>query len=261
MKQLLQELEVEFLGSGALSAPLSFWWRDDDAISNSDALQRLFSVASNRGASVALAVIPKFADDSLAQTIANAGVSCAWQHGWSHTAHDGNWEFGANRHIEELMADAEFGYKRMDEVFGRAGWQPVFVPPWNQISQSFKEMLPELGYTGLSAAFLPSPVPSLPEVNVDIDVIDWSRFPDVSFVGLDECLRQLLDALRSRRECGLLSRPIGIMTHHLVHDQGIWDGLDQFFDLIHRDLGGAFCDSRSLFLGHEAEPPRDCRRP
>jgi hypothetical protein len=247
LRQLLEELEEEYLKTGALAAPLSFWWRDDDAIADSDALQRLFGVASARGASVAVAVIPKFADDSLARAIGSSGVSCAWQHGWSHAAHGGNREFGSNRHIDELMIDAESGRGRMSALFGPGGWQPVFVPPWNHISQEFKAVLPGLGYTGLSAAFAPNPPPGLSEVNVDIDLIDWSHYPEVSFVGLDDCLRQLLDALRSRRDSGSLDRPIGIMTHHLVHNQGIWEGLDRFLDFISHDLGGVFCDSRLLF--------------
>ncbi len=46
-----------------------FWWRDDDAIEPTPALERMLSLANNHDVDVAFAVIPKMATKSPCRTV------------------------------------------------------------------------------------------------------------------------------------------------------------------------------------------------
>ena len=61
---------------------------------------------------------------------------------------------------------------------------------------------------------------ALPSRNVHADLIDWRSGHAVP---AEAAIRSIVLALRLRR-FGLTepARPIGVMTHHLVHDEGIW---------------------------------------
>jgi hypothetical protein len=65
----------------------SFWWRDDDAVAASPALERLAGLSAAAGAPLAIAAIPKLIKPSLAPAL--AGHSTVWllQHGFAHIDH------------------------------------------------------------------------------------------------------------------------------------------------------------------------------
>jgi hypothetical protein len=232
-----------------LGHPIRIWWRDDDATTHTENLDALFRLAQRFGLSVALAVIPKHVDRILVESIHDWGVSCAWQHGWSHADHGGRSEFGDNRPIADMVNDAELGRARMDKLFGEDGWQPVFVPPWNQVSESFKELLPSLGYRGISTAgAIVSRNPK--EINVEIDIIDWKDSPRIKFVGAESCVHQLLKAMVWRRSLDCFDQPIGLITHHVDHDPDIWGGLESFMETTLLKVSSQFVDPRTHF------PPR-----
>jgi hypothetical protein len=214
--------ELDAWSAAGLKA--GFWWRDDDAVAPSDALDRILAIASETGAPLALAVIPKNAETALAARLDDGGAAVGvLQHGYAHANHAGEGdkksELGRERPAEIVIAELGVGWERIAKLFG-ARALPVMVPPWNRIAPHIVPMLPEMGYRGLStfeARKRAEAVRGLTQVNTHIDVIDWKG--SRTFVGTDTALAAAIDHLRARR-IGTADRdePTGLLTHHLAHD-------------------------------------------
>ena len=67
--------------------PLPIWWRDDDAVEPTPALDRLTALANTLGLPVHAAVIPKLAQPSLAKFCADQDQVIPLVHGWQHVSH------------------------------------------------------------------------------------------------------------------------------------------------------------------------------
>ncbi|SDE40498.1 polysaccharide deacetylase family protein [Ruegeria marina] len=206
---------------------LRLWWRDDDAISVTPALNRLAALATRLGLPVHLAVIPALVRPDLADWAASHPQIVPVVHGWAHENHapasEKKAEFRLHRPVEDIEADARAGLARMSEVFGPAV-RPMFVPPWNRIAPEVVQTLPALGYRVLSTATprkTPLAAPGLEQVNTHLDPIDWrgSR----SAIDPQRLIRQITGQLADRRQGDADNdEPYGILTHHLVHDEAIW---------------------------------------
>jgi hypothetical protein len=178
--EALSELRRELQEWEITGRKARFWWRDDDAVSDTPELRRLFALAAEIGALIGLAVIPERADNTLAKLVATSPC-CIWQHGWrhhwQHKDRDYSYsqgEFGEGRSLESMMTEAHKGQLALDRMFGEAGWQRVFVPPFHALSIPFKRLLPSLGYWGLSAGLpLTPPIDTVAEVNAEIDIMNW----------------------------------------------------------------------------------------
>jgi hypothetical protein len=198
-----------------------FWWRDDDAVADTPALTRLLGLRARLGVPLALAVIPAQAQPSLATAIAVADVSVL-VHGWDHHNHAAKpgapSEFGAERAAPSVQADLARALERLAGLFGPA-MLPVLVPPFNRIAPRLIGAVRRTGFTHLSIDRDFSGMPILTR-NVHADLIDWARGTAPAPV---QPVRALVAALRLRRY-GLVARerPVGILTHHLVHDEPIW---------------------------------------
>jgi hypothetical protein len=68
-----------------IGAAATFWWRDDDAITDTCQLDDLLACAGQTP--VALAVIPNLVDRSLSKRIASCRSVTVLQHGWRHANH------------------------------------------------------------------------------------------------------------------------------------------------------------------------------
>lgn len=204
-----------------LSLPI--WWRDDDAIAPTQALDRLNALSKDLGLPVHLAIIPKDATQALADTLQSCFIPVV--HGWAHLSHaphgEKKAEFGAGR--STALSEAQQGLQRLQTLFGEQ-LCPMFVPPWNRIGTEVAAGLAGLGYHTLST-FTPRSArlaaPGLLQINTHLDPIDWrgSR----SLVPPETLIAQLCTQLKDRRD-GLsdATEPYGILTHHLVHDDAIW---------------------------------------
>src|SRR5262245_43861338 len=106
--------ELDAWAAEGLTARL--WWRDDDAVTLTPQLRRLFEVASEAAAVIALGVVPEQADGSLIE-VAATGSCCIWQHGWGHHFHSSG-EFGEERPVELMVSDAQRGKEAIDRLFG-----------------------------------------------------------------------------------------------------------------------------------------------
>src|SRR5205823_4246421 len=63
------------------------WWRDDDAIAATPALERLLELRQRHDLGLMLAVIPARAADSLVDRLAREPAVAVAQHGWAHLNH------------------------------------------------------------------------------------------------------------------------------------------------------------------------------
>ncbi|WIY26178.1 polysaccharide deacetylase family protein [Parasedimentitalea psychrophila] len=232
------EQELQAWQDQGLTLPL--WWRDDDAIEPTPQLDRLTSLSETLNLPVHLAVIPRDATPALASYIASSSQLIPVVHGWAHQNHapqdEKKAEFGAHRPIEQALADAGRGLDALRDLLGDAV-TPMFVPPWNRITDDITQGLARLGYTSLSTYKPRSTAEAaayLAQINSHLDPIQWKG--SRSLVPPQQLLDQVSRQLNSRRH-GLAdnAEPYGILTHHLVHDTAIWDFTEA---LIRRLLGG-----------------------
>jgi hypothetical protein len=233
----LREELARWRGAG-LALPL--WWRDDDAVEPTPALERLIALAARLGAPLHLAVIPRHATAELAERLRRDAGVLALVHGWAHANHAPEdakkAEFGANRPLPDLLHEAAAGLTRIEGLFGPTAL-PVFVPPWNRIAADLPAALPSAGFRALSRfgpRAAPLAAPGLAEVNTHLDPIDWHG--GRSAVATERLVAQIASDLALRR-AGMTdaAEPYGLLTHHLVHDEAVWSVIE--------DLAGLFGES------------------
>lgn len=226
MNELMAELD-QCAGAGQR---ITFWLRDDDAVTATPALDRLIALATTWDIPVVLAVIPMPAEPELVRSLAGARARIAL-HGFAHVNHAGlgekKQELGPHRPAATVLDELGQGRDRLNALFpGRTAG--MLVPPWNRIAADLVPHLPGLGLRWLSA-FGPEP-PTTPAANLvridcQLDIMDWrtrrSHPADILAVRLADLVRQ------RRRTPG----PIGILTHHLVHDEAAWTFLADLFRL------------------------------
>ncbi len=215
-------LEAELAAWADTGRTARFWWRDDDAVAPSAALDRLLALAGR--VPLALAVVPESATDALARRLATTETVVVLQHGIAHINHAPppakKAELGADRPAASLAAALAEGRRRLETLFGRR-FRPILVPPWNRIAEPVASLLPAAGFIGLSTAGSHrSAVAGLRQVNSHLDPVDWRGSRRCRPVGalVDEASRHLA----ARRLSGS-DEPVGFLTHHLLDDRATED--------------------------------------
>ncbi|MDF2367717.1 polysaccharide deacetylase family protein [Sneathiella sp.] len=205
----------------------TFWWRDDDVVAPTPALDRLLHLKEHFDLPLALAVIPANADAELVNHLEHCAIL---QHGVSHenfaAKGEKKSEFPENRPAEEVTADLTQGKETLARIFADQ-FVPIMVPPWNRIADNHLGVLANLGFIGVSrykarkAALIR---PKLAEINTHIDPVNWRG--DRSVVPETDLLEMVTGHLAARRERQAdPMEPTGLLTHHLVHDEEIWAAL------------------------------------
>lgn len=192
-----------------------FWLRDDDAVVATPALERLAALSERFAAPVLLAVIPQGADATLAAHVARRALLHPCQHGYAHRNHapagEKKQEFGPHRPLAIMLAELAEGRARLEALFGEA-LRPVLVPPWNRIASALLTHVPRL------SAFGPPAHPAKGRLDSNIDIVDWRGARGGHSHAV--LMPLLVAALGQARAAG--GAPVGILTHHLVHDAQAW---------------------------------------
>jgi hypothetical protein len=227
----------------------SFWWRDDDAVRVTPALERLLALSKAAETPVALAVIPRDAEDGLRDWLSGQPLATVLQHGWSHANHapDGRQEeFGLHRPLPAMLDELALGWGR---IAGFTRSLPVLVAPWNRIDP---QVFPHLLATGLRAISSlgprasPTPCAGVGMTNVHIDIMDWRG--SGGFVGVFAALEQAITHLRQRRTGEAdADEPTGLMTHHGFHDEGCWRFIQEFLGHTQAHPAVRWLDAKDAF--------------
>jgi hypothetical protein len=220
----------------AAGGRVAAWWRDDDAVTVTPALERLLALRGRLQVPLSLAVIPAQAEEVLADRLAGEPEVGVLQHGFAHAnqapAGAKKVELG-HCPLSLMLAEIELGAQRLQRLFG-ARFRPVMVPPWNRIDAALPGHLPDLGIRGLSTytdRVRREPVPGLEQVNTHWDPIAWRGSGGL---GDPVALFNDLAGLVARRSALPLQEqePIGLLTHHRVHDPWVWSFLEDVLVLL-----------------------------
>jgi hypothetical protein len=158
-------------------------------------------------------------------------------HGLRHANHappgEKKAEFGGHRPVEIMASEAEQALRIAQERLG-SRLLPVFVPPWNRLSPELVSRLPRSGFTALSTfndRGTAYPVEGLLQINSHVDPIDWHGTRSLAEPA--SIVAALAGAI-GRRALGRADRdePIGLLTHHLVHDEVIWSFCERLMDYL-----------------------------
>lgn len=209
-----------------------FWWRDDDAVAKTTQLRRLLDLSCGHASPVALAIIPQGVEPSLAAALAEEPGAAALVHGFAHVNHAPaaakKAEFGADRPLGVRENEAAAGLRLLVSQLGPR-LLPVFVPPWNRMAPDLLPGLVRSGYHGVSTfgrRRSTEPAPGLLQVNTHIDPIDWHGARSLADPG--RLVAMAADAVA-------LDEPVGLLTHHLVHDEAVWRFCEAFLDRLHHN--------------------------
>ncbi len=205
------------------SQTIAFWWRDDDAEDATPQLEELLERSRRFDLPLGLAVVPKGATQDLAARLAGEKQVAVLQHGFGHFTHspegEKKAEFGDHRPLPEMQRELQAGRERLQALF--ATFLPVLVPPWNRIGAAGDAARRGAGLTGLSL-YGPNRSGDPHQVNTHLDIFDWkgTRGPMARAEAYG-----VLGAELARRLDGD-AEPVGILTHHLIHQPASWALLD-----------------------------------
>jgi hypothetical protein len=221
-----------------------FWLRDDDATEPSAGLDRLITLLRRFETPLLLAVIPARATSALAERLAGEPLLTPCVHGYAHRNHmpDGQKAVElAGRDVDAVLAELAKGRRRLLDLFPES-LSGFLVPPWNRIAPEVAARVQECGFTALSTSSWRKTGTTLPEFNTQIDVMDWTG----GRIGhrIEAVAAELLRRLRQARERGGV--PLGILSHHLVHDEAAWSTLEALITYLHVEHGLPFAAAEEL---------------
>ncbi|HWK63861.1 MAG TPA: polysaccharide deacetylase family protein [Rhizobiaceae bacterium] len=215
-----------------------FWLRDDDATEPSASLDRLIDLVRRFDVPLLLAVIPALATNALAARLTSEPLVTPCAHGYAHRNHMPAGEKAvelAGRDVEAGLADLKAGRRRMLDLFP-ARLSDILVPPWNRIAPELAARVHECGFTALSTWSWQNSGTTLPELNAQVDVMNWAG--GRTGHDLEAIAAELLRRLRQARERG--GAPLGILSHHLVHDEAAWSTLEALIAYLRLERGFSF---------------------
>ncbi len=208
-----------------------FWWRDDDAVMVTPALERLIEIQRRTNVGLALAVVPARADEDLARRLQSEPHIAVVQHGWAHLNHAPpgrpKAELGPDRLPAYVLGELGRGWLALDRLFG-PDWLKIVVPPHNRIASRVIAGLGPAGYVGLSADKpRRETLQGLIQINTHIDIMEWTTTR--AFLGDGPCLAQAIAHLGAKRDGRAdPAEPTGLLTHHLAHDPPAWRFVERF---------------------------------
>ena len=239
----------------AAPAPVTFWWRDDDAGRPDARLTALLRLASGRRLPLAVAVVPAWLTVEVRQELLACAAVTVLQHGIAHEDHalpqGRKIELGGRAAPDRLLCHLATQRDRLADHFpGR--FVPVLVPPWNRIAADLIGSLPAAGFIGWSAfASAPAARP-LRRIDCHLDLVDWRAGRTVR--AADEVDAALARLVRTRP-----GEPLGILSHHLVTGPRDVEMLDRLFAMLQDHPQARLTAAAELFGENPLRPGDDLR--
>ena len=203
-----------------------FWWRDDDARRPTPALDRLLALSTRFDAPITIAAVPDGDIAALAKACAAVPGAELAIHGFRHENRAPAGRPSGEVNDQDSLADVMSDLGAAMEAFRRAGVPPrLFVPPWNNAHPTLKRALGLQGlrlscYGGMRRAAEPD------RLDAHLDVMRWK--PKPRFRGTVRFLSRVRRLLAERRMSQAWDQPLGLLTHHLDHDEPAWRFLEAF---------------------------------
>jgi len=237
---------------GDSGARAEFWWRDDDAIEITSALQRLADLSRKQNAAVSIAVIPATMDRQLQNWVSEQRLITVLQHGYAHHNHalagQRKLELGGQQNQQQILAQLELGRDRLVSTFGER-FVPVLVPPWNRFDTSLLDALPGIGFCGISTMKVRKqayPATSLLQVNTHLDPVNWRH--QSGFIGIYPAIAILIQHLQAKRNGYRdADEPTGLLTHHLAQDDAVWHFAEQLLEFVNAHPAAVWIDSHNIW--------------
>lgn len=231
--------------SASSGAKVRFWWRDDDATAPSPQLERLLELSRRYAVPLALAVIPRWTSEALAARLASEPDVAVLTHGVAHE----NRAASGQKKQELIAADAATmqglrdGAHRLAQMFG-AQALPVLTPPWNRIAPDLIDNLSALGFSGWTGFANTIGRHDRGHVPTHLDPIDWKAGGGQVRVApfLERCI-----ALVQQQAEAPDREPIGLLTHHLVHDEKLWRLLERLLKTLSAHPAVSFQQPKRVF--------------
>ncbi len=209
--------------------------RDDDAAKDTPALRYLIELSARFDAPLLLASLGGIAEDSLGEAVADAPHVTGAVHGNAHVNHaptgEKPCELGSHRPLEAVLDELRRSRARLAELFGDR-LSVLCVPPWNRIAREVEAHVGEAGFAGVSAHGWLKGEEAAPRANAHLDIIHWSAGGSGRNIGW--IAGELASNLRQARQRG--GRAVGILTHHLAHDEIAWDSLGALFRALENEV-------------------------
>lgn len=233
-KEKLIDVELDQWVSAGKTA--EFWWRDDDAITVTSNLNKLTDLAGRFEIPVLIATIPAFSDVHLADYINSNSLLSAAVHGYAHKDHSilgqKKTEITVNlpdRDIDAVLNELTHSRQNIETLYGQTA-SKILVPPWNRIDDTVASRLSDMGFELVSTFSENFVKTGLLQLNCQLDLMHWK--PVRIGKNLDEIFDELLVRLQQARLDNYA--PIGILSHHLVHDENAWESCAVLMRIINK---------------------------
>ena len=196
-----------------------FWLRDDDITKGNSNIFRLINLCESNDTSLYLAAIPAEIDLKLVNKIKDYSKVYFFQHGYTHRNHSpgkiSKSEFSSIREIDTMNSEIQKGFKILSDCCGEK-FLPVFVPPWNRMTEKLFPFLPKLGlkaYSGKKTSF--TKIKEIFIRDAHVDIINWKN--NRKFIGEIIAIKEIVNQLVStRKNQSVTTMPTCILTHHKV---------------------------------------------
>ena len=240
-----QPLRDELQRWSAAGRKAKLWFRDDDAIEPTPALDRLLSLSDRFDVPMTLAIIPGPSGEQLAERLASEGRVTATVHGWTHQNYAPDdtkkQELGLHRPQTIVLDELHRGFDKIKALYPHQ-FVPLLVPPWNRIGTAVVSGLPDLGFKALSVFGAEKSGP-LHLLNTHVDLMDWHGTRGGRDHGV--LATELAARLKLVFEQGGAT---GFLTHHLVHDEQAWLFLETLLALTKNHAGCRWRTAAALIL-------------
>ena len=139
---LTAELDA-WAGAGRVA---NLWWRDDDAVAVTPALDRALQISRRYRVPIHLSVIPAGIGPNFGRELAADAPAEVLQHGFAHA----EGELYGDRPAEDVLAELVKGRRILTQTFDKR-FLPVLVAPWNLIRREFIPVAVQAGLHAVSA--------------------------------------------------------------------------------------------------------------